>query len=953
MTSSGKIKAAVALIALAGCLFSATQLPAAQAELLYKQGIEAFNSGNYGSAELIFRRIKDLRNDEYLDRAWFHLARSIFHQKQYKSALYEFNSFLNKCSSGEYCLESRFWMGETHYNLNDYVKAIEQYNRYILAAKKGPLAVAAHDRIGSIYFSQMRYDEAIIEWEDSIKLSDDRDGNAVRLLQIGEALFKNRRYDDALNRLAPLLTAQTGVRVSAMARLISGQILQMQNDHRKALLVLNGIPGNLLNEKPFIEAQYFKGISNLALGSDNAAKSLFELFILVGKDSPWYYNALFQLGSIQAQSKDWKKAAMLLEEARKSSPDRDLRFQASKLLSKIYMDRDPRAALPYLEESLSEDNPDEHKDSILIMTRIYINVRDFAKATAALDQFFLKYPYDSRIDEGIFLQAVILLEQGDMNRSQDLFTRIQKEYPFSPYVNESHFYLGQVYFRKGEYRSALGALGRYVKFSKIEKKYEAWILLFNSYAALNDSKNSAAALQYLMTNYPDGEGIEQIIYDYAIGMHKKKQNAWNYFSILMKKYPDSGPTMDLYQFLGNEYYDKNDHAKAVYYYELFIKGEKTIEKGGAFFNMLHSLMSLKKYNEIIAYIQQGTVPPMNEEQWREIPLFLSRSYYHLGNLEKSYTIMYSTDLSRYSAGDLMIFVRASLFVGDIDSAVEASLFMKNDPAAHSDARLLLGTYSSGRGEYERALVFFESIASEMNGSQRVQQAQLEIAKIFFAQKRFDEALKRLDCVTAPGFSPDKNALTILMYFEQNQLQQALSLTETSQMQLKKSDMAEAVLKRCLEHYFQQGDVKNFLRYARLLAGYKNIEAYLAYLTAMIYYNTGAFRTASQHFTLLSKMESPHLDESLYYLGLINGMVFNNARAALNYFEQLAAKKDLPELLSLKVKINLALLLFEAKRDSEARVHLNDVIASTNRGLLRTQALNLLEFFQTGEKTIEQ
>jgi TolA-binding protein len=85
-------------------LFCAQESRAALgSEALYKQGMEAFESGNYSSAELLFRKALDSDEDEITDRAWFYLARSYFHQKNYGSAVHEFTSYLNKCRTASLC----------------------------------------------------------------------------------------------------------------------------------------------------------------------------------------------------------------------------------------------------------------------------------------------------------------------------------------------------------------------------------------------------------------------------------------------------------------------------------------------------------------------------------------------------------------------------------------------------------------------------------------------------------------------------------------------------------------------------------------------------------------------------------------------------------------------------------------------------------------------------------
>jgi len=127
---------------------------AMDARSLYDQGMEAFKTGNYGSAELLFRKIVDSGDDEYLDRAWFQLARSIFNKGKYELALFEFKNFLNRCKTNNLSAESRYWMGESYYNLSDYPNAIEEFRRYITVAGETDLAQNAHDRIGTIYLAQ-------------------------------------------------------------------------------------------------------------------------------------------------------------------------------------------------------------------------------------------------------------------------------------------------------------------------------------------------------------------------------------------------------------------------------------------------------------------------------------------------------------------------------------------------------------------------------------------------------------------------------------------------------------------------------------------------------------------------------------------------------------------------------------------------------------------------------
>ena len=53
------------------------------------------------------------------------------------------------------------------------------------------------------------------------------------VLIIGRAHFMNAKYDEALKRLTPLLYSNIDRKMVAMVRLITGQIYQKRNNHKK------------------------------------------------------------------------------------------------------------------------------------------------------------------------------------------------------------------------------------------------------------------------------------------------------------------------------------------------------------------------------------------------------------------------------------------------------------------------------------------------------------------------------------------------------------------------------------------------------------------------------------------------------------------------------------------------------------------------------------------------
>ena len=132
------------------------------------------------------------------------------------------------------------------------------------------------------------------------------------------------------------------------------------------------IPVTLFKEEPFYDVQYLKALSSIALGDNYSAKSYLESFLLIGKDSQYYYDAKYELGIILLRENNEREGAELLEEVRKSTRKMALRSRAALALSRVYLKRGPQEAIPYLEDAVSLEDPEEQKSALLLLSKAYL-----------------------------------------------------------------------------------------------------------------------------------------------------------------------------------------------------------------------------------------------------------------------------------------------------------------------------------------------------------------------------------------------------------------------------------------------------------------------------------------------------------------------------------------------------------------------------------------------------
>ena len=910
----------------------------------YEHALGAFKSGNYGSAELLFKKIIESSDDEYLDRAWFYYARSIYRQKKFKSAIFEFNNFVNKSRTTSLSNESRFWMGESYYNLKEYIKAIEEYNRFISIGAENKLVPAAHDRIASIYFIQKRYDEAIMEWNSSILKSKNRKNNAYRVFRIGDAFFREKKYEESLQRLYPLLTARVDQKSTAMAQLLIGRIYQKNGNHGKALSMFGSIPNSLLKDKRISAAYYFQGLSYIQLKEPRKAVTLLDLYLMIGKGTTWYYNAKYEMGRLLVKSEDVNKGIELLEDVRVSSSKEYLKLNAAKILSDVYIEKNPSKAIPYLEQSLVTDNQERRQEVMILLARAYLKIRDYDNCDTMLKQYREKYPFDDRIDEVIFLSSRVSLEKGDMNKALQELEKIEKDYPFSKYLVESKFYIAYAKSKHGKTKEVVTYLNSYLSNQNIKHQYNANILLADAYLDLNDSKNAEQVINRIMTKYIDQEGVEKSIYSYALATESKGNNPWKYYNIIMARFPKTPTAMNMFFRIGNGFYKEKKYREAILFYDKYLSGDLKKERGAAFFNRLQSLFQLNQYGDVIATLEKGNLPTMDENQWEQIPLLASRSHFHLNNYDEVYNNFYIDSLSKYKNGDLYMFAKSAIAVGDDNTAGEIAKYLKQDSEQYQEIIYMIASHHRKNNDMVLAKQLFAKVIAGGFQGKWTDKARVNFAEIYIRDKDYTKAIELLSKVTEADHAGDKNALMTLSMFGNKENDKALAFSQSKILSILGSEYGEEVVKANIEYYFNSRNTQRFNQFIEYMKRFKGNSDYVYFKSGQFSYVTKQFNGAFNSYNRLASSDSPYRDESNYYLGKIALFYYKNSSMALKFFGRVADSENDGSVFKWKSKINIALILNENKDSDKVRKELTDVIEKVERGTVLHQAVNLREYF---------
>jgi tetratricopeptide (TPR) repeat protein len=928
-------------------LFYNPVFSAVNSQSLFEQGIKAFTSGNYGSSELLFRKLIDNGSDEHRDRAWFHLAMSIFHQKKYKSAIFEFNRFLLICTTNELCSRSRYWIAESHFLLKKYIKSIEEFKRFISASKDKSMIHSAHVRIGDIYFIQSRYDEAIIEWERARDKKVDEHKNSLLLLKIGEAYFLNKNYDGVLKLLEPLILSERDIRIEARARLLIGRVYQLKNNHKRALRAFRGIPDTLNREDPYYDAQYFRAMSLLAIGDLSSARFQLEAFILIGMDSEWYYEAKYELGRIIIKLGKERRGIELLEEVRNSTSKMELRSKSALVLSKIFSKKNPEDAIPYLEDSASLNDPAEQKNVLLLLGNAYIEARRFEDAERILELIMETYPYENDIDQVQFLLSRVYLEKGNIEKAVEGFKKVKELNPFSKYINESLFYLALAHYRNHNEELALEFIKKYLAFKKTEKRYDAYSLLLNIYLARNDVKNSKKVIKIIVKDYSYKRGVDAIIYEFATSIPEKRYRK-KYLNLIITKYPASVSAGKVYLLWGDIAFKDKDYKKAELYYRRYLRTKGRENAGSVFLFRSISLYRQGKFKEVISLLTQKELPEMNKYTSRQLLLWKGRSYYHIENYQRAYETLLNWELKDLSLDDILIVSRSSIQLGNLKMAKRSAEFLRENKKLYAESLYFIGQYYLREREYDIAKSYFLSILFECPESEYVDFAKSSIAELYIQNGRFIDAIQKLNEIKNKKLDDKKIALLIISHFKIDRVNIAAELTEKNLKVLSRSPYGEIVFKESVRYYYNDLDLKKFKKYSKYLKRYKGNENLINYLTGILYFNLNKYSSSYYFFYKLAQVNSKYRHEALYYLGLISYFKHKNPNLARSYFNKLIQSKNLNNKYTLQARVNLSILLKETGKIDLSKKYLSEIINTTDNKLLFIQAKNLYEYFGYSE-----
>lgn len=197
-------------------------------EVYYKDAQDALKNKKCYDAELLFRNmLSDFPGSHLSDEAQFGLGKAFQCQKDYVTAIFEYERLLNEYPVSPYAAEARFQIGECyyqdardiHHDQDETHKAIREFARFIEDYPQSDLVSQAENRINALrnqlarkdimiaydYILWKYYSSAKLYAEGILKEYPDTEAALEARFIIAQVNFKTGALDEALNELTLLI----------------------------------------------------------------------------------------------------------------------------------------------------------------------------------------------------------------------------------------------------------------------------------------------------------------------------------------------------------------------------------------------------------------------------------------------------------------------------------------------------------------------------------------------------------------------------------------------------------------------------------------------------------------------------------------------------------------------------------------------------------------------------
>lgn len=395
--------------------------------------------------------MKEYPNSAYFAQANLPLADYYLAQKDFEKALEtlkKVNQYqLSREENTDYIMKlgyAKFMTGDR----KGAIDALEEAYQNGDSVAQGDVAYM----LGHLYYAERQNDKAF-QYFDSIK-NDEKYAQLVRPYYV-QLFFNEKDYDRAITEGNELLNFNISDTYKAEVHKIIGESYFMKGNYAEAYPHLKTYLDTQSN--PSESDLYEMGFVAAKLQKYDEAVSYYNQ--LINSSSALSQNAYYQLGNAYLQTNKKQEALSAFRSAYQMNYDADVQKLAHEQYAKLSYDiGNPFEAAPTVIQNYINQYPSDSKTAEMkkLLVKSYLYSGNYKETLAAIDKLQNSTPETDKIDQEVsYLLGTEEFNKGNYDAAERYLLRSLEFNINKEFYNRALYWLGQTYYQKGNYPSAI------------------------------------------------------------------------------------------------------------------------------------------------------------------------------------------------------------------------------------------------------------------------------------------------------------------------------------------------------------------------------------------------------------------------------------------------------------------------------------------------------------------
>ncbi|MCD8185917.1 MAG: tetratricopeptide repeat protein, partial [Rikenellaceae bacterium] len=478
------------------------------------------NNKNYAAAYDAVVNIQNPDNETKaaLQKIAYFRGLEFYMDGEYEKAREMFDVAAANRYSAKYTALTNFWQAEVYYRQGQYLRAIPLYQDFIVLSPKGDREnILAHYNLAYCYFNQKNLREAKTWFDRFLAIHPENDElKADTYNRLGDIDYMNRNFAGAIKNYETAISV--GSSEADYSRFQRALALGLSSGSADKINALQQIVNSDTSEYADA-AMYELGSTYRKQEQFTQASSTLKSFVQRYPDSPYYLNALIDLGLISQNLGQNNEAMNYYKQVVEHYPNSSQAKDAMLGIQNLYVDaNDPQGYFAYAERAGMETNVSAiERDSLTFHVAERIHLGEDARRSLPLMQTYLsQFPNGNYVANATYYIADSQMQLGETEAALAGFEKVV-DMKFSPFTLVSLQKAATLNFQRENYHQAAGQYRRLSELATVRGTVEQALLGYiRSMDKLEQPHETIMAANYVLGSAFAGEEVK-LETQYALG----------------------------------------------------------------------------------------------------------------------------------------------------------------------------------------------------------------------------------------------------------------------------------------------------------------------------------------------------------------------------------------------------------------------------------------------------